>query len=135
VAAGENGARLPKQPRSPIVHAISECEKRSTGEIRVHVARYWFEKDPFGRASRLFEQFGMRRTRQRNAVLIYVNLRARKFAIAADEGIHAAVGQKYWDALARNLREDLLSTHFESAIAMAVWTVGLSLRKHFPAGL
>ena len=117
---------------SPIVLAIAEAEKHTTAEIRVHLTRRFFERDPFGRAQKLFADFGMRRTANRNGVLIYVNLRKHKFAIIGDTGIHEAVGQVYWDQLAVALANDLKKEKFENAIAVAVLTVGETLRKFFP---
>jgi uncharacterized membrane protein len=131
VAAGEEGSLK----HSPIVDAIAAAESGTTGEIRVHLTRRWFEKDPYTRAWKLFHQFGMSRTTQRNGVLLYVNLRKHLFAIVGDEGVHHLVGQQYWESLAKALREDLLSTHSERAIATAVLTIGETLKKFFPVGL
>lgn len=121
------------QKLSPIVLAISEAETRTTGEIRVHISRGWAEKDVFRYAQSIFEEFDMQRTAQRNAILIYLNLRTRKFAILGDRGIDQAIGPKAWEEMAHALKEDLLSTHFESAIAMGVQRAGACLAKHFPA--
>jgi uncharacterized membrane protein len=112
---------------------LSEAERGSTGEIRVHLSRRWFERDSFVRATALFREFGMTRTAKRNGVLIYVNLKKHKFAIVADEGITAAVGNKFWEKLGRELAVDLRSTHHENAVAMTVRRVGEALRKHFPS--
>lgn len=121
-----------KKNRSPIIKAIAAAEKHTTGEIRVHLSRDWIEKNPYAKAQKLFHQFGMTKTSQRNAVLLYINVRKRVFAIVGDEGIHQAVGQRYWEGLVRNLKEDLLSTHVENAIALCVFTIGATLKKFFP---
>lgn len=80
----------------------------------------------------LFEEFDMTRTQDRNAILVYLNRKTRKFAIVADEGIHRKVGQKYWDELAAHFSEDLRATHFENAISLLVFSVGTTLTKKFP---
>jgi uncharacterized membrane protein len=116
----------------PIVRAIALAEAGTTGEIRVHLTRRLLEKDPFARALRLFERFGMSRTLQRNAVLLYVNLRRRKFAIVADQGLDQVLGQPYWRKLARQLTEDLRGTDPERAVALAVESLGEALKRHFP---
>lgn len=130
VEAGKTGS---KKDYSPIVLAIMEAEKGTTGEIRVHLSKRWFEKDPYAHACKLFMQYGMTRTANRNAVLLYVNLRKRKFTIIGDEGIHRVVGQQYWEELARCLANDLRSTCSENAIALAVRTIGATLHRFFPA--
>ncbi|MBC7692176.1 MAG: TPM domain-containing protein [Methylotenera sp.] len=123
MAAGKN---------SPIVKALTIAERKTSGEIRVHLSRRLIEKDPLGRGLALFDEYKMTQTANRNAVLIYVNLRCQRFAIIADEGIHRAVGQMYWEELAVNLKEDLLSTYFENAISLTIFTLGVTLQKYFP---
>lgn len=122
----------PGHEPTPILRALQFASKKSTGEVRVHTSRDRFEKDPMGTALRLFEEFGMTRTSDRNAVLVYLNRATRKFAIVGDEGFHRAVGQKYFDHLGVNFAEDLQSTHFENAIALLVYSVGTTLAKKFP---
>ena len=127
-----NAQRSPSH--SPIVRAIALAQQRTTGEVRVDLSRKLFEKDPYGRALRLFSEYGMTRTTQHNAVLIYVNLRKRRFAIVGDSGIQAAVGQQYWEGLGRALSEDLRKyPKPEQAIAMAVTTLGATLQRYFPS--
>jgi uncharacterized membrane protein len=116
----------------PIVRAIALAETGTTGEIRVHLTKRLIERNPHNRALWLFDRFGMTRTRQRNAVLLYVNLRRRRFAILGDQAIDQAVTQIYWRQLANQLTEDLRSTDPERAIAMAVESIGEKLKWHFP---
>ena len=120
---------------SPILIALADAERGTTGEIRVHLSRRWIERDPFTRATALFREFGMGRTARRNAVLVYVNLRRRKFALVADEGITESVGARFWEKLSRELTVDLRSTHPENAVAMTVSRIGDALRKYFPEEL
>jgi|GEM_PF-125369 len=124
--------KIKERKFSPIIQAIAAAENGSTGEIRVHIAKHWIERDPFARATRLFEHFNMFRTTDRNAVLFYINPRKRKFAIIGDAGIHSVVGQKYWEDLSATLRKELRSTHPENAIALAVLQMGEIFRKYFP---
>jgi uncharacterized membrane protein len=121
------------QKTSPILTAIQQAELGSTGEIRVHLSRRWFERDPLKRAIKLFQRFEMNQTPQKNAVLLYLNLRKRKFAVVGDLGIHEKVGQYFWEKLAADLAEDLQSTHSENAIAKAIHTIGEGLKKYFPS--
>ncbi len=121
------------EKHSPIVDAIAEAERGTTGEIRVHLSKSWIEKDPYKHAGRLFAAFNMHKTRYRNGVLLYVNLRRRLFAVVGDEGIHHVVGQEYWEMLAGRLAQNLHETHPEKAIALAVLEIGEKLKQHFPA--
>lgn len=116
-----------------IIEAIQIAEKGTTGEIRVHIARRFFEPDPLLRAKKIFYQLGMQKTQARNGILLYVNVTRKKFAIVGDTGIHEKVSQRYWDQIAKELGEALKSTHYENAIAWAVNKMGKPLRKYFPA--
>lgn len=116
----------------PIVRAIAQAERGTTGEIRVHLTRRPWERDPLAKCRRIFARFGMGRTRQRNAVLLYVNLRRHRFAVLADQGIDRAVGEEFWKRFSAQLSEDLRATHPERAIAIAVLAIGEKLTLHFP---
>ena len=118
---------------SPILLAIRDAEAKSSGEIRVHLSKRLWEPNPLKSAWRVFYMYGLEQTRQRNAVLLYVNLRHHKFAVIGDTGVDAAFGQIYWRQLVNRLQLDFNSTHFERAIASAVRSVGESLAQHFPA--
>lgn len=117
---------------TPILRALRFVTRKSTGEVFVHISENGLERDPTDTALALFEEFEMTRTPDRNAVLIYLNRKTRKFSIIADEGIHRKVGQKYWDELGRNFSEDLRATHFENAISLLVYALGTTLAKKFP---
>lgn len=115
-----------------IVEAIEEAERRSSGEIRVHLSRRWIEKDALRHARRIFGAFGLQRNPRRNSVLIYVNLRKRRLAVIGGGAVHQAVGQDFWERIAADLREDFKATHPENAIAIAVAKIGDELARHFP---
>lgn len=117
---------------SPILEAICEAERGTTGEIRVHLSKRWFEKNPYQYAENLFLKYGMMRTTQRNAILFYINLRRRKFAIIADSEINKVVDPKFWRILGNELATQLRSTHSEKAIAEGVRMAGEMLKKYFP---
>lgn len=133
MAARGEEAQVAVGETSPIVREIIRAEKRTTGEIRVHISERRRDKDPYASGLKIFHEHKMTRTQHRNGVLLYVNRRLRRFAIVADTGIHAVVGQSYWDSLAQLLADDLKSTHWENAVSMAVRTIGVTLSMHFPA--
>jgi uncharacterized membrane protein len=118
---------------SQLVQSIAAAETGSTAEVRVHLSRTWLERDTFGRAARLFERFGMFRTAERNAVLIYVNLRKRKLALVGDEGWTGRVNDRFWNTLAEELGKDLAAHPPEKAVSFTVLALGEALRQLFPA--
>src|SRR5262245_58206042 len=80
-----------------IVEAIQQTEKSTSGEIRVFVESKCSYMDALDRAKEIFSKIEMQKTTDRNAVLIYVAVKDRQLAIFGDEGIHAKVGDEYWN--------------------------------------
>ncbi|MCC7441482.1 MAG: TPM domain-containing protein [Bdellovibrionales bacterium] len=111
---------------------IFHAERATSAQLWVVVTHRIPERDPARSAETLFESLALTQTRHRNGVLLYLNLRTRRFAWARDKGAQTALGESYWRELSDSFREDLLSTHHELALRMAVRTLGISLARHFP---
>src|SRR5713101_3931583 len=78
-----------------IKEAIQKAEHRTSGEIRVSVARF-FWGNVHKAAEKAFARLGMTRTRDRNAVLFFVVPARRRFVVLGDSAIHERVGQEFW---------------------------------------
>jgi uncharacterized membrane protein len=74
----------------------------------------------------------MHRTRDRNGVLIYLAVADHHLAIVGDEGIHARVGDGYWNGLRDLMVERLREGRARDALGEAVAEVGRTLRAQFP---
>src|SRR5919198_3819690 len=85
-----------------IEDALREAEKRSSGEIRVSVAPFFWGSVRKA-AERAFTRLGLTQTKARNGVLLFVVPARRKFVVLGDDGIHAKVGQQFWDKTAAAL--------------------------------
>lgn len=114
-----------------IVAAIAEAEKRSSGEIRVHVTRHKPENLE-ERAKRRFELLGMTKTAHRNGVLIYIAPRLRRFQILGDTGIHEKCGDGFWKETAAEIESHFRKGDFTDGIVAGVAKVGDLLAVHFP---
>lgn len=114
-----------------VIAAIREAEHGSSGEVRVFVA-HGACRDAIAEARRQFDRMGMRRTRRRNAVLVFVAPKSRSFAIIGDEGIHARVGQEGWDRMASAMADRLRGGDATAAVLGAIGAVGEELARHFP---
>ncbi len=115
-----------------VSQAIAQAEAETSGEIRVHVDPQLPAGDSLSRARQVFVEIGMHRTRERNAVLIYLALAERHVAVLGDEGIHTHVGADYWNRLRDLLVERLHAGRTREALVEAVAEVGQALRAHFP---
>ena len=115
-----------------ITQAIRKAEGRTSGQIRVFVQRGDFEDEALPRAERKFVHLGMQETRDRNAVLIFVAPRARKYAVVGDVGVHEKCGHEFWQKLIATMRAHFQKQEFDRAIVHAINEVGKLLTAHFP---
>jgi uncharacterized membrane protein len=114
-----------------IVRAIAEAERKSSGEIRVHVTRR-SPADLEMRARRRFELLGMTKTAERNGVLFYIAPALRRFQILGDVGIHEKCGEEFWKETAHGMEEHFRKGEFTDGIVRGVEHVGELLARHFP---
>ena len=114
-----------------VAAAVTAAEARTAAEIRVHLD-HSCPGDPLARAVAIFERLGMHRTDLRAGVLVYVAVTDRKLAVIGDAGIHARVGQAYWDRLVARILGHLRDERPRDGLIDAVGEVGASLAAHFP---
>ncbi|MEY2479123.1 MAG: hypothetical protein QOI04_50 [Verrucomicrobiota bacterium] len=115
-----------------IVSAIKEAEAKTSGQIRVFIQRGQFESDALPLAQTKFQKLGMDKTQERNAVLIFVAPRARKFAVIGDSGVHEKCGDEFWQRLVDSMRMHFQNEKFNQAIIEAIEETGKLLAQHFP---
>lgn len=124
--------KLNTNEKNLIIQAIEKAERETSGEIRVHLSYSLHEPDPLLQAQIQFQKLNMHQTAKRNGILLYINPRARKFAVFGDQGINEKLGQHYWVELKDKLKLDILSQGLTSAIVNAVQELGKQLKTHFP---
>ncbi len=115
-----------------ITQAIKKVEGRTSGQIRVFIQRGEIEGDALPRAEKRFAQLGMHKTRDRNAVLIWVAPRAHKFAIVGDIAVHEKCGSEFWHRLVATMQGHFRDEHFSRAIIHGINETGKTLATHFP---
>ena len=120
-----------------IVQAIGAAEKRTSGEVRFHIERDVpngppSNDDPYVRARQVFTNLGMLRTEARNGVLVYMAVRARKFAVVGDEALHLKVGDGFWDDVVAGMGTRFAAGDFPAGVIDAIGLIGEKLREHFP---
>jgi len=84
------------QEAAGINAAVQEAERNSSAEIKVVLTRHCWG-DIRAKAHRIFKRRDLDRTQQRNAVLLLFVVANREFLIYGGEGIHAKVGQDFWN--------------------------------------
>lgn len=111
--------------------AIARAERVTSGEIKVSVAPiFWGSVEKA--AERAFVRLGIIQTKERNGVLIFVVPGRKKFMVLGDSGIHAKVGQEFWEAVAAKLSEYFRKRDFTGGLVHAVEVIGEKLGIHFP---
>jgi hypothetical protein len=109
---------------SPLVVALRVVETEGL-RIHIHLSRRpgWLDRKPPFTALAWGKRFGLDFSRG-DSVLIYVNERTRRFSILYGPDWQKMTSPRYWPEFAEALRIDLLSTHWERALAIAVRTLG-----------
>ena len=123
---------LSKLEHDRIIQAIGEAESKTSGEIRVLIQRGKLKSDPLVAARKKFHRLGMHKTRERNAVLIFVAPRVHKFAVVGDEAIHKKCGDEFWQRIAEGIRTHFRNEKFSDALVEAVREIGDMLASDFP---
>jgi uncharacterized membrane protein len=114
-----------------IEDAITRAEQGTSGEIRVSVAPFFWGRVR-ATAERAFERLGMTDTRDRNGVLFFIVPSRRRFVVLGDEGIHAKVGQSFWDDISAALSPSFHEGRYTEGLVAAIDEVGQQLAEHFP---
>jgi len=125
---------LGKLEHDRIVRAIREVESKTSGEIRVFIQRGKLNADPLPVAQKKFQRLGMHKTRERNAVLIFVAPRAHKFAVVGDEAIHQKCGDEFWQRVVTAMHHCFRQNKFTEGLGGAITIIGDMLGQHFPRG-
>ena len=115
-----------------VVEAIRAAEKKTSGEIRVFIESKCRYVNSVDRAAELFFGLQMERTKDRNAVLVYVAHKHRQAAIFGDEEIHRRVGTAFWEAEVAKMLKHFADQDFADGLIAVVHDVGEVLVKEFP---
>ncbi|WKZ66622.1 MAG: TPM domain-containing protein [Flavobacteriales bacterium] len=117
--------------RQQVSAIIAEAERRTSGEIRVHLEDH-IEEDVLDHAAFIFEELGMHRTADRNGVLIYICVADRKVAVIGDKGINERVPPGFWTDVVGVLKLHFAASRNAEGLCEAVRLVGEKLRAFHP---
>jgi len=122
---------LTKEEKKALVACISETEKLTDGEIKIHLEKKC-SGDVNARAFEVFQMLELYKTQNRIGVLIYVAVKDHKIAIIGDEGIHRVVPENFWDNTLSGIISFLKTGANLSALEYGVKEVGRKLQEFFP---
>jgi uncharacterized membrane protein len=122
---------LTRAERDRVRDAVRNAEKRTSGEVRVHLDAAIME-GVLDHAAFVFDDLGMKKTKDRNGVLLYVSVPSRKVAVIGDAGIHVKSGQHYWDSVLELVLSHFREGRYCDGLCAGVERIGEQLREHFP---
>ncbi len=111
--------------------AIKSAEMQTSGEIRIHLERKC-KGEVLDRASKVFSDLSMQKTKDRNGVLFYLAYESHKFAILGDQGINAKVAFNFWDKIKEQMQSHFKKGDFFEGLSEGVLAAGKALQEHFP---
>lgn len=119
------------EEQEKLLASIREAEKKTSGEIRIHIDTTCSE-DVLDRAAWMFKKLGMEKTGERNGVLFYLAVKDRKYAILGDAGINSKVPEGFWDSVSDLLARNFKEGKFTEGLAEGILLAGRQLKEHFP---
>lgn len=120
--------------------AIAHSEKSHVGQIQFIVESSLPTRALIAgqtgkqRALEVFSTFRVWDTEHNNGVLIYLLLADRDIEILADRGIHAKVGEQYWEIVCKSMEKQLKDGNFEQGVMLGISLIEKALKEHFPYG-
>jgi len=124
---------LDKNSQLLIVEQLKEAEKHTSGEIRVFMEHHCSYVDPMRRAREVFLQLKMGETHAHNAVLIYIAITDRQYALFGDHAIYEkAGGPEFWNKAAGALKGHLVKSEIAQGICNCIKELGVVMATHFP---
>jgi uncharacterized membrane protein len=119
--------------RQELTAAIAAAEAGHRGEVRVHLERRRpRDKTPEARAKELFESFGMDRTREDTAVLLYVAFADGRSAVHAGSGVVDAARAGFWRSVADEIERGFAIGEPLAGTCAALEQIGELLRELVP---
>lgn len=120
-----------KEQEEQIIASIRKAEKNCSGEIRVHLESQ-SGKDPYKRATAVFEELGMHKTQARNGVLFYLATEDHKFTILGDKGIDEKCEDNFWEEIKDTVISKFKEGDFVGGLTLGISMAGKALSTHFP---
>jgi uncharacterized membrane protein len=118
--------------RERIQRAIAAAESETTGRVAVRIVED-ADVDAFEHAKTEFVRAGLHQTKHRNAALVLVAPKARRFAVLGDRDLHAHVGDAFWNNVAAEMQPYFARNELVEAILHGVERIGSEFHAHFSA--
>lgn len=122
---------LTEREEQEIIEAIRIAERKTSGEIRVHIEQKC-NMDIYEHALEVFHYLKMDNTKQQNGVLIYVAVDNKGFVIYGDKGINDIVGSDFWNSTRDKIALQFKNSNFKQGLIDGIKEAGKVLAQYFP---
>ena len=122
---------LTEEEEQEVVAAIQKAERKTSGEIRVHIEKS-SKGDIWERAMEVFHLLKMDNTKEDNGVLIYVAIDDRNFVIYGDKGINKVVPPDFWESTKEAIIAQFKKGDYKQGLIDGINRAGHELQEHFP---
>lgn len=120
-----------KSNEARLIKAIQLAELKTSGEIRVHIEKKCKE-DVIEICKKKFDALKMHETKNRNAILFFLAIESKSFAVWGDEGIHQKVSDDFWIAIKNCAISYFKQNDFITGLEKSIEMCGEKLKLHFP---
>ena len=122
---------LTSSEEEAIIEAIRIAERNTSGEIRVHLESS-SDLPPLERAKEVFYWLKMNETLEKNAVLFYVAVEKKEFAIIGDDGINKKVPNSFWNDVKKTVIKNFKIKNHKKGLVDGILMTGDKLKTFFP---
>lgn len=124
-------AFLTEEVKETLKRAIASAENQTSGEIVVSLVKHC-KGDVFEEAKKFFDEKGLYKTKERNAVLVYLAYKDHKLAILGDEGINQKVPEDFWDSTVEIMTSNFKEGRYAKGLEEGILKIGEELKHDFP---
>lgn len=114
-----------------VVKALKGLQEETTGYIAIQIDKVC-PKDVYTKAITVFEKLNLSNGSEKNAVLIYVATKSKRFAIVGDQAINELVAENFWEAVKDIMRMYFKRNDLTTGLLKGVKMIGKQLEKNFP---
>lgn len=122
---------MTKADRARVHEALIRAQRGTTAHIGVRIVPD-AEVNAYERAIEEFESAGLHTHEHRNAALILVAPKARRYAVIGDRALHERVGEAFWAEAVAKMQPLFARGDFGDALIEGIDCVGRALHEHFP---
>lgn len=123
---------LSEQQKKSLVDLIKASELLTSCEIKIHLNDSC-PGDVLTKASELLVSLGLKKTKSRNGIILYLAVKDKKFAIAGDEGIYAKLPHEFWTQTNQQAINFFKDEKYFEGLKYSIENITHTLKGDFPA--